>query len=203
LTLEVRTSLSPQALLASLKQVEASLGRDVAGGLRWGPRPIDLDLLLYGPGLVLGHHPPACAATREPSPRDATHEAREAGWLTVPHPRLAERAFVVAPLCDLAPGLRHPVTGRTMAELWARLGAQPLRQLCPVLPFASSGRLLRYAEATSLMGVVNATPDSFTDGGQYGGEWCINIDAPPFLFSFASLAFFIIIFAVNPKCVRA
>jgi len=77
---EVETNLSPRALLERLLEVERSLGRR-RDGPRWGPRTIDLDLLLYGAETV-----------DEPG-------------LTVPHPRLAERAFVLEPLAELAPSL--------------------------------------------------------------------------------------------------
>jgi 2-amino-4-hydroxy-6-hydroxymethyldihydropteridine diphosphokinase len=185
----VRTHLSPHALLARLKHVESSLGRDIKGGVRFGPRPIDIDILLFGPDVVLDDS--FCKDTSgEPDVHSANHSSEATGgWLTLPHPRLEERIFVLAPLCDIAPGLRHPINGRTMAELLGALGTHPLlsdgsselpnalpgdidgyTQLCPVLPFASSigGQVLRYCEGTSLMGVVNATPDSFSDGGQFG-----------------------------------
>jgi 2-amino-4-hydroxy-6-hydroxymethyldihydropteridine diphosphokinase len=90
--LRLKTGLSPHDLLSRLQQIENAVfsrTRDV----RWGPRPIDLDLLLYGDEVI----------------DDET--------LTVPHPRLAERRFVLQPLCDVAPDLIHPVLGRAMADL--------------------------------------------------------------------------------------
>ena len=102
----VSTGLEPQALLRFLKNVERETGRQ-PGGERWGPRPIDLDILLYD---------------------DRVLDAPE---LTVPHPRLAERAFVLVPLCELAPELRHPLLGKTMKELLASLGKKGVRKIAP------------------------------------------------------------------------
>ena len=102
----VSTGLEPQALLRFLKNVERETGRQ-PGGERWGPRPIDLDILLYD---------------------DRVLDAPE---LTVPHPRLAERAFVLVPLCELAPELRHPLLGKTMEELLASLGEKGVKKTAP------------------------------------------------------------------------
>ena len=90
----LETALQPRALLERLLAVERELGRDRTREERWGPRTIDLDLLLYGSEVV-----------DEPG-------------LTVPHPRLAERAFVLEPLDELAPGLRLP-DGRAVRDLLA------------------------------------------------------------------------------------
>ncbi len=76
----VDTSLSPAALLADLQATEAAFGRDRSHEVRWGPRTLDLDVLLYGDEEV---HTPD---------------------LVVPHPRLAERAFVLVPLAEVLPG---------------------------------------------------------------------------------------------------
>ena len=89
------TDLEPHAVLAVLKQIEHDLGR--VAGPRWGPRAIDLDLLLYD-DLQL-----------------------ETPTLTLPHPRLHERAFVLVPLAGIAPTLRHPRLAATIADLRARL----------------------------------------------------------------------------------
>ncbi len=85
------------ALLGALKQIEAAMGR--RPGRRWGPRPIDLDILFFGIERV-----------EEPE-------------LTVPHPRIAERAFVLAPLSEVVAGLL-PVLEITAAELLDRVGLQ-------------------------------------------------------------------------------
>ena len=87
----VSTSLSARQLLEALKAIEAELGRQHTD--RWGPREIDLDLLLYGDDTI-----------REPG-------------LEVPHTRLHERRFVLEPLADLDPGLEVPGRGRVSALL--------------------------------------------------------------------------------------
>jgi 2-amino-4-hydroxy-6-hydroxymethyldihydropteridine diphosphokinase len=92
---ELETELSPQELLARLLDVERELGR-LRLGPRWGPRTIDLDLLLYDEAVV-----------EEPG-------------LVVPHPRLHERMFVLEPLAELDPSLKVPGKG-TVSDLLSRL----------------------------------------------------------------------------------
>jgi len=94
--------LAPLALLRFVKNVETELGRRPYGQ-RWGPRPIDIDLLLHG---------------------DTVLQTPE---LELPHPRLAERAFVLAPLAELAPDLAHPVLGKTVGELLKAVDASGVR----------------------------------------------------------------------------
>ena len=92
------------ALLLALKGLEGAFGRQARG--HWGPRELDLDLLLFGRHRVHVERPPD---TRSGDP------ARAAGrWLDVPHPAAAERLFVLAPLADLAPGLVPPGWGATV-----------------------------------------------------------------------------------------
>jgi 2-amino-4-hydroxy-6-hydroxymethyldihydropteridine diphosphokinase len=92
----ISTSLQPLELLAELKRIEVAAFQRKPS-VHWGPRSMDLDILLYGE-LVL-----------------------ESDRLTVPHPRLQERRFVLQPLADLAPSLMHPFLGRSIAELLASL----------------------------------------------------------------------------------
>lgn len=88
---EVATTLEPEPLLTMCKEAEGRLGR--VPGPRWGPRLIDVDILLYGAQLV------------------------ELPHLEIPHPRLHLRAFALAPLAELAPSAVHPVLGRNIGEL--------------------------------------------------------------------------------------
>ncbi|HEY6106650.1 MAG TPA: 2-amino-4-hydroxy-6-hydroxymethyldihydropteridine diphosphokinase [Anaeromyxobacteraceae bacterium] len=101
--LELETGLPPRQLLAALRQVELAAGRERR--VRWGPRTLDLDLLLYA------------------------DLALEAVGLTVPHPAIASRRFVLAPLAELCPGRVLPGTGATVVEL---LAAAPPLDLRPV-----------------------------------------------------------------------
>ena len=99
---ELRTALTPQELLRALQAIEQAHGRQRP--YRNAPRTLDLDLLLYGQRLV-----------EEPG-------------LTVPHPRLHERAFVLLPLADLAPELVHPRLG-PLAAFRAQVDGQPIELL--------------------------------------------------------------------------
>ena len=103
----IETGLGPEALLDACKAVEALLGR-VAGGVRHGPRPIDVDVLLLG------------------------DEAYESERLNIPHREVANRRFVLVPLLELDPGLHLP-DGRALAEELAALGGQDVRRAGPPL----------------------------------------------------------------------
>lgn len=99
----VLTRLDPAALLAQLKGLEARLGREEPV-VRWGPRRIDLDLLVHGGSRIAGP------------------------GLEVPHPGIAERAFVLAPLAEIAPDLAVPGVGR-VRDLLARVDSSDLERL--------------------------------------------------------------------------
>ena len=96
---QVETELTPRQLLWNLLLIERRLGR--VRTRRWGPRVIDLDLLLFGSEVI-----------DEPD-------------LKVPHPELTRRSFVLVPLVELDPLLVHPVTGETLVAHLSRLNARP------------------------------------------------------------------------------
>jgi len=91
----LESDLAPRALLDALHAIEAEMGRE--RGVRYGPRAVDLDILFYGDEVV-----------------------SEEG-LEIPHPRIAERLFVLAPLSEVRPGLVHPVLGKTVSEMASSL----------------------------------------------------------------------------------
>lgn len=117
---------SAQGVLAVLHGIEAQLGRQRR--LRWGPRAIDLDLLGLGNALV-----PDAQTVRHwmdlPPPQQAQLAPE---GLVLPHPRLHERAFVLWPLAEVAPDWRHPLLGRSVAEMAAALPPQAAEGLTPL-----------------------------------------------------------------------
>ncbi len=88
---EIRTGLSPAGLLEACRAIETRLGR--RRKKRWGPRSIDIDILYFGTAVM------------------------EAENLRIPHPAVAARRFVLAPLAEIAPGFTDPESGRTVAEM--------------------------------------------------------------------------------------
>lgn len=100
---EVEASLAPGEVMRLAKEVERALGREPGG--HWAARPIDIDILLYG------------------------ERAIDTPELTVPHPRMAERAFVLAPLAEIAPEAAHPLLGGTAGDLVAEVDLSGLRHV--------------------------------------------------------------------------
>lgn len=116
----VSTTLAPEPLLSELLSLEAQLGR-VRGPARWGPRHIDLDLLMYDGALV------------------------DSPQLTLPHPRLSERAFVLVPLMDIAPNLKPPGFA-SLADALTSLPAGDRDGLTPVADAAWDALMERKQE---------------------------------------------------------
>jgi 2-amino-4-hydroxy-6-hydroxymethyldihydropteridine diphosphokinase len=100
---EVNTDLFPLQLLSAIQNIERGMGRRRVTSK--GPRNIDIDILFYG--------------------RSVIHAAD----LQVPHPRIAQRSFVLEPLAEIAPELRHPVNAKTAREMLAALDPQRIRRL--------------------------------------------------------------------------
>lgn len=121
------TTLSPQELMRKLQVIEQHLGREKEHPF-WGPRTMDLDILLYGNDVI------------------NTPE------LTIPHKGLKERNFLLHLMASLAPALPYPTTTQTFEALAQVNKFQPKKS---------------FALFPRLMGIVNVTPDSFSDGGRY------------------------------------
>ena len=101
--LEVKTCLSPRKLLKALKAIENQMGREKT--IRYGPRLIDLDILFFGQRMIQKEN------------------------LCIPHPRLHERAFVLVPLCEIAPDFIHPVLKEPVQALLSQVDTEGVRQL--------------------------------------------------------------------------
>ena len=101
--IEIETGLDPHALLFTLHKIEARFGRDRARETRWGPRTLDLDLIAYD---------------------DVSMQTPE---LTLPHPRLFERAFVLVPLAEIAPD--RVIAGHSVTSALARLSTEGIERL--------------------------------------------------------------------------
>jgi len=99
---KIRTTMAPLPLLDKLVSIQQQMGRK-ADAVRFGPRVLDLDILLYDDWIIR-------------TPR-----------LTIPHPRLHKRAFVLQPICDINPSIIHPVLGQTVADLLSHLDDEDQR----------------------------------------------------------------------------
>jgi 2-amino-4-hydroxy-6-hydroxymethyldihydropteridine diphosphokinase len=121
LVVRARATIGPEELLAATLELERLLGRDRANERRWGPRPIDIDLLVHG------------------------EEVRDLPELTVPHPRITERAFVMVPLLEVWAGATLPPTGD---------GLQPTRVAAALATLASSNPV----EDIRLVGRIDDAP---------------------------------------------
>ena len=113
--LGIDTGLPALALLEALLAIERAHGRDRGAGLRWGPRPLDCDILLFADAVI------------------------DSGRLQVPHPRMAERAFVLVPLAEIAPDLDIPGLG-ALRPLLDRVSEQPIRRIAEGIPHVHQPR---------------------------------------------------------------
>lgn len=110
---ELRTTLQPEELLQALLLVERRFGRDRSAGIPKGPRTLDLDLLLVA---------------------DLIYSS---STLTLPHPSLTERRFVLAPLAEIAPQLHHPLLNKTIAQLLQELSDTGANRMEAVQPLSN------------------------------------------------------------------
>ncbi len=137
----IATRLTPQQLLEAVKAIEFNMGRRET--VRWGPRQIDIDILLFG-DMVL------------------STELSDGRSLQIPHPGMAQRLFVLQPLHEIAPGMVDPHSSLTPTEMIAELAPDDRIRRLP-LP-------LEWGWRTQVMGVVNVTPDSFSGDGLLGDD---------------------------------
>jgi 2-amino-4-hydroxy-6-hydroxymethyldihydropteridine diphosphokinase / dihydropteroate synthase len=132
---EVETELGPEELLQGLKGIEVAMGREES--FRYGPRKIDLDILFYD---------------------DVRHTSDS---LTIPHPALPERAFVLIPLQEIAPGFMHPELHRSISDLAEGIDKAGITKLSDI----TENKMFEWGKRTYIMGILNLTPDSFSGDG--------------------------------------
>ena len=136
----IDTDLSPVELVKALKVMEVELGRTPT--FKNGPRMIDIDVVFYG---------------------DLIYKDEK---ITIPHPQAVERAFVLTPLVELSPDLVHPELGVTVRELLDDLDQNGIKRYADAdSPLADELLVPRWGERTYVMGILNATPDSFSGDG--------------------------------------
>ncbi len=185
----ITTTLNPDQLLTHLQRLETTAGRPLAHQ-RWAPRTLDIDILLWQ-NLVIGYQLPDENDKKTVNKNlgiDYAHpqQSPHARQLIIPHPRLLERAFALWPAADLAPAWQYPLTVSmplfkhtlpvesanaatprqhySLADLAAQLfGADRWHGTAPL----DVQRTLLRAEPPAIMGIINLTPDSFSDGGQF------------------------------------
>ncbi len=109
----LETNLEPRQLLDALHAIERAFGRNRPAEMRYGPRPLDLDILLFGAMVV------------------------QAEGLEIPHPRLFERSFTLVPLNEIAPSFRDPHSGLSVTEWVQRLCTVPHHDDSAILPIES------------------------------------------------------------------
>ena len=135
------SEFAPLELLAQIKKIERELGRD-ENSLRWSPRTIDIDILCWDELIIT------------------------TDTLTIPKPALLERPFALWPLADIAPFWQYPLPGaaqgKTAAELVEKWGSRFTAE-APL----HTKQIYQRIRSPQLVGVLNVTPDSFSDGGQF------------------------------------
>ncbi len=135
--LACETTLSPQDLLATLQTIEQAMGR-AREHERWSPRVVDLDILAWDDQLI------------------------ESPTLTIPHVQCRQRPFVLWPMADVMPLWRDPVTHLTAEQLVEQWGSR----FSGEAPFQTV-QIAQRIDTPALTGIINVTPDSFSDGGKF------------------------------------
>lgn len=133
-----QTQAAPEEILFQIKQIEQKMGRQVTANQRWAPRIIDIDILAWD-NLILKQNN-----------------------LEIPHPGLLARPFALLPLLDLLPNWRHPdsvVDVKNIIAAWCEPGKPDV--------FFQTQQIKQRIDTTRVVGILNVTPDSFFDGGQY------------------------------------
>lgn len=133
------TNLQPLEFLHACKEIEHQLGRQP--GTHWGPRLIDIDIVFYGDRIV------------------------DEEKLQLPHPQLGLRAFVLAPMADIAPDLIHPQNGRMVSEMLHDVDLNTVERLPRTEAMLRKPIQLKWGIKTFVMGILNVTPDSFSGDG--------------------------------------
>lgn len=141
---KMTTDKSPEEVLVINERIMKHMGR--VRTIHQGPRTIDIDILVYVN---------AAGAIAEV----VTNE------LTLPHPRMHERAFVLEPLCDIDSELMHSTTRQTMGELLQGLGGRTLQKVTQI-----GSQLIKWGTRPLVMGILNVTPDSFSGDGIITGD---------------------------------
>ena len=132
------TDLTPHELLSAVKAIEAEMGREPT--FRYGPRAIDIDILLYGEAVI------------------------DQVDVSIPHAHLHERDFVLAPLNEIAPEAVHPKLGKTIEALGVAIDLSQVR-VCAKRPLCVGSIWWHWGRQTYVMGILNVTPDSFSGDG--------------------------------------
>jgi 2-amino-4-hydroxy-6-hydroxymethyldihydropteridine diphosphokinase len=155
--ISLQTQLDQGQLLQHLKAIESHLGR--SKGQRFGPRPIDLDIVLFGRVAEVGTTDSATVEWLEGEWENVRVGPGEALSPSLPHPRMLEREFVLRPLADVLVTLPSGLSTQRALE------SLPSAEATRVLPLG--GRLIPLGGDILIMGIVNVTPDSFSDGGRW------------------------------------
>jgi dihydropteroate synthase/2-amino-4-hydroxy-6-hydroxymethyldihydropteridine diphosphokinase len=139
--LKVRTLLEPASFLANCQEIERKMGR--VPSRKWGPRLIDIDLIYFNDWIL------------------------EDDELVLPHRQIEQRAFVLAPLADIDIDLVDPRTGKSVSEMLEKVDASSVNLLESSRWRLKRPSMLAWGVKTYVMGILNATPDSFSGDGLY------------------------------------